>query len=586
MTDGLLIFTFSPVQSFIAEARRAADLYTGSRILVELAGAAAQAIGVQRLIYPAPLCSGRLPDDVPNKMVARVPWEDCEQIAEEARLALLRRWREIADEAKAKFLRIAPPPDGEWQAIWNRQTKDDYLWEVYWAAADLEEESRYREACEQAERALAAVKRARPFVPASEPGVKDSLSGRRQALRTGTQDATDYWDSVVAKGRVTPAKLRSAERLDAFGVIKRFSEIADRKVEPYFGFPSTSSVASGEFLERARPHMRNYRAQLERAVASAASAGLIIVRQDADWPYDGDLLYRDALVVKRFQDDHRITVAEGGLDDPRKALSELYKSAGGPPSPYYAIVVLDGDGMGERVNQCRTPEEHQLLSQSLTTFAGQVAPLAIKHQAAVIYNGGDDVLAMVPLITAFEFAHKLAEMFHQVTKGTASAGIAVVHHQFPLNAALRAAHQAESRAKRVAGKAAVCVTTLKRSGETLEMRSKWADADSLFTDLVNHFACDHLSTKFAYDLADEAHIGTGLPPDAREALIKRLVKRHKTDKLTDPNTLVQKLHEWSILLDDRVPKIKNETGDEVPQGLVELGKWLVFARFVGQGGAE
>ncbi|MGH7963653.1 MAG: type III-B CRISPR-associated protein Cas10/Cmr2, partial [Candidatus Binatia bacterium] len=72
MSDAVLIFTFRPVQSFIAEARRASDLYVGSQILVCLAKAAGQVM-MQRgtLIYPV-----ALGDDVPNKLVARVNWED------------------------------------------------------------------------------------------------------------------------------------------------------------------------------------------------------------------------------------------------------------------------------------------------------------------------------------------------------------------------------------------------------------------------------------------------------------------------------------------------------------------------------
>ncbi len=39
MTKAVLIFTFSPVQSFIAEARRSEDLFNGSAILSRLAWA-------------------------------------------------------------------------------------------------------------------------------------------------------------------------------------------------------------------------------------------------------------------------------------------------------------------------------------------------------------------------------------------------------------------------------------------------------------------------------------------------------------------------------------------------------------------
>lgn len=85
MNDAVLIFTFSPVQPFIAEARRTSDLYVGSQIPVHLAKAAARVIQQRgTLIYPA-----MLSDDVPNKLVARVAWQEAESIAEEAKKALL-----------------------------------------------------------------------------------------------------------------------------------------------------------------------------------------------------------------------------------------------------------------------------------------------------------------------------------------------------------------------------------------------------------------------------------------------------------------------------------------------------------------
>src|SRR6266508_1472985 len=98
MTDSLLIFTFSPVQSFIEEARRAADLYTGSQILVELSRAARDEIVKQMggnaecIIYP-----GDKVENVPNRIVARVPADKAASIANQAKDTLLEKWREIAD---------------------------------------------------------------------------------------------------------------------------------------------------------------------------------------------------------------------------------------------------------------------------------------------------------------------------------------------------------------------------------------------------------------------------------------------------------------------------------------------------------
>jgi CRISPR-associated protein Cmr2 len=97
MSDAILIFTFSPVQSFISEARRASDLYVSSQILVCLVKAASQVMTRRgTLIYPAP----PLQDDAPNKLVARVSWEEAQEIAEESKAALLREWTRLADTAR------------------------------------------------------------------------------------------------------------------------------------------------------------------------------------------------------------------------------------------------------------------------------------------------------------------------------------------------------------------------------------------------------------------------------------------------------------------------------------------------------
>src|SRR5205823_14634780 len=45
-------FTFSPVQSFVAQARRARDLWASSYLISYLAGVAMKAIGPSRIVFP------------------------------------------------------------------------------------------------------------------------------------------------------------------------------------------------------------------------------------------------------------------------------------------------------------------------------------------------------------------------------------------------------------------------------------------------------------------------------------------------------------------------------------------------------
>lgn len=197
MPEAVFIFSFGPVQSFISEARRTSDLFVGSKILVELAKAAGEAIGGHgQLVYPTSLEA-----DVPNVLVGVVPDTEVEETAKMARQAVVDRWHSIAQSACARLSALQPAPDRLWQEIWNRQLNS--LWEIYWAASS---KHGYKPSYQEARDALDAAKRIRTFLPAEEAGIKDSLSGCRSALRTGAADANSYWAQVSQ--HVFPAKLR------------------------------------------------------------------------------------------------------------------------------------------------------------------------------------------------------------------------------------------------------------------------------------------------------------------------------------------------------------------------------------------
>ena len=594
MSDAILIFTFSPIQPFITEARRAADLYVGSHILVDLAEAAADAISSSGgdLIYPTtpdqleadalnkPVARR---EDAPNKLVARVPFLSARTIAENAQTALLERWNQIAKTAREELAGKETWPDDIWRKIWERQTA--HLWEIYWAAARVPESGQeaYKHAYNEASRALDASKRSRAFAASDEPGRKDTLSGRREALHTAGQDAASYWKAVSAQPHVTAAKLRpgGVERLDAIGAVKRFCSLAQRP------FPSTSTVASWDFLQQARPHLKLYGLAVQVLVGSK----LFRVREDADWPYDGDLLYLEGLTPARLKDSYGLEVAESDPDlkAAQRLLRETYDQAGCRPALYYGIIMLDGDNMGQHVSHCLDrpdpAEAHRALSRTLADFAAQVRPL-VKASTdgldALVYNGGDDVLALAPLVSALTTGQKLAGTFQSiVADGTASAGIAIVHHTYPLGAALRAAREAEKQAKLVPGKAAVCVRVLKRSGDTAEMRSSWAALDEIGAKLVRYFIGDEqgefLSSKFAYDVAQAAY---ALPEadDKWEAEVKRLILRHRNPK----RLARQEAEKWARELAGELCT----WAMALPEGPADLGRWLIFARFLAQRGGE
>ncbi len=632
MTEAILLFTFSPVQSFIAEARRAADLNTGSQILVELAKAAAESIGKERLIYPALDEHGELPQDIPNKLVAKVPFEECEKIAKNTRKALLSHWNKeylengtlkdgIAKAARKAFeakLRkhTEKIPDFD-IGIWNRQTADDYLWEIYWSAALLPDKDHYKEAYAEAEAALNATKFTRVFHQFEEKGFKDTLSGKREALHAENQNGREYWFQVGKVEQITPIKIRPSvgddietgrprERLDAIGVVKRFHPEPSKKgIDPFHGFPSTSSIASLTFLESAKKHGRSELDRHHKAVANLLQHDeKFEIRDDDQWQYDGDLLYPETLRPNRMKSDYgEAYSSESNLNAAMETLNKLFNALQGKreelrkkgdpfyteiftrPSPYYAIIKLDGDSMGKCLHSL-DEQGHREFSKKLSEFAAKVKVLAAdpQYHACIIYNGGDDVLAMASLSKAVEFAKEMAVQFKETMKewkATASAGIVITHHLSPLNNALREVGEAEKLAKEIdREKSKVYVTVLRRSGEKLQMVSKWEQINN-FAVFVKYFETDELAAKLPYDIARASFALSKTDKMSAEELkqmdemsaaeIRRLVKRHSSSKVkdTDKQQRANALSEWAKTM---------------PRQIEELANWLSLIRFVSQGG--
>ncbi len=222
------------------------------------------------------------------------------------------------------------------------------------------------------------------------------------------------------------------------------------------------------------------------------------------------------------------------------------------------------------------------------------------YEAQPVYAGGDDVLLLVPLARALPLAQVLAQQFFEVTGCTASAGLAIAHHLYPLDATLQAARAAEQRAKLVRGKAAVGVRVVRRSGETTDLRSPWAAMGDTFSALVELFREDRdgppLSGRFAYEVVG---IAAALPAaDARlEGELRRLLGRHRQaghPRAPAPDEWATRLRAWAAALgettaqepDGHDPAGAPSEPAAAREATSELGRWLVFARFVAAGGRD
>ena len=170
---------------------------------------------------------------------------------------------------------------------------------------------------------------------------------------------------------------------------------------------------------------------------------------------------------------------------------------------YIAVIAMDGDRIGETLSGFTDKDSHRKFSSSLASFAGKVGAVVESHSGYLIYDGGDDVLAVVSAKQAVDCANELRNLFGDEVKGkTASAGIAVGHVSVPMQDLVHKAHAAESRAKSDYGRNALAISVFKRSGEILEWGCKW-DSKALFIyGQLRDSLKKTLSGRFPYKLAE------------------------------------------------------------------------------------
>ena len=159
-----------------------------------------------------------------------------------------------------------------------------------------------------------------------------------------------------------------------------------------------------------------------------------------------------------------------------------------------------------------SPGRHLAISGALNDFSLTVVRHVVEreHLGRLIYAGGDDVFAMLPVADLLPAMQRLRHAYsghdpaheggversglslHQGfallngrllrmmgRKATASCGAVIAHHQAPLAAVRRELHAAEQRAKNEGGRDAFSITVIKRSGGALRLTAKWGEPVAL-----------------------------------------------------------------------------------------------------------
>jgi CRISPR-associated protein Cmr2 len=516
---------FGPVQPFIAEARRTRDLWAGSYILSYLMAHALCAACKAGVVLKQPavdndelfravqawrehkslplLETARRIGSLPDRFEGEAQdVQHAAAIAEAAISAWFDTWLRLADHTWSYLEQHGWPANRETRRLWNEQIgthSQRAFWTPRWTVGPYDVH-RYRRWSFYAFNGLA-----------DQLGEKSTLGGERTALHAGQtcrQDVRHFWARTSEQLGSYDIRLGGAERLDAINLVKRlFPKIAADALgwHVQISYPSTRTIAVAPWLAAILKHPDDDLALLLcEVVAALQSANVPEPNRFSAHPqlralavghtfaseaqqlldYDGEVFFPESDEAWADFGPPEQATRLASLRTMVRALRERASElALDPPSSFFAILVMDGDRLGDLVSSA--PDVQKNLSEALGTFSRHVPTIieASDILGQTIYAGGDDILALVPVDTALIAAERLAQTYREHltelasahgASASISAAIVYANVSAPLQVLLqRARSLLDDIAKEQLGRDAFAVEVWKSSGPIVMTGRPW-----------------------------------------------------------------------------------------------------------------
>lgn len=507
-------FSIGPVQEFVGQSRRSRDLLASSFLLSYLAAHAMSDVVKHdgNIIFPYvhigkenifdALLQAVYRNDkegpwigsIPNRFFAELGSDyhpsDCVK-------AVKRAWCRIADTVWHKVVEPVAGFGQSTRQIWLQQVEN--CWEITWVIGEDAELLNRR-------------KLWRSFIPTNEAGDKCMLLPHLQELsgfsRSNNRDKQDeFWQKLRNHLNEKQFDIKENERLSALGMIKRFYPIYAQEAlgwkfpEEATYFPSTRYLAALPWRKKAlckNEELANEYATLALENGfekTKMSKRFFPNKQGAFISIEESAFYKESIKTNSTL---------------REKLTALCNEVGESPRSFYAILMMDGDKIGDLLRKkSAEPNGAMQVSQALYQFSKKVESIVSANNGALVYAGGDDVLALFPMDTAIKAAISLRnqyrEAFAEIPKATISAGVVFAHQAAPLKNALQQAHIVlDDIAKKKYGRDSIALGVWNRSGELNQWGAKWNQAIS--EEAPNKLKCEviaeslTLSQSFLYQL--------------------------------------------------------------------------------------
>ncbi|MEW5980210.1 MAG: type III-B CRISPR-associated protein Cas10/Cmr2 [Acidobacteriota bacterium] len=493
-SPGRLYFSIGPVQGFVSQSRRTRDLWASSFLLSFLAKAAMDAVVTSRgkIVLPAELSSngsqaGPPHGNVPNRFVAEV--SDPVGVVTSVTQAFHDAWQRIVQAVWDRFVEPVFNLGNGTRTIWNRQANN--FWELSWGVGSSDEDP------------LPRRKNWRTSPVTVEPGDHCSMMGQWQELsgfiRSQQRVQQDrFWEAI--RGKAGQLDLDPDERLCAVALVKR---LVPRVAAQAFGreldaenWPSTPYIAAIPWLRgigESRPGVlqgaRTYAAKVRRVAEQALGErhtrikSLSALNQSKDlgdfYRLDGNFFHERALKNERF-----VPLPAGVLrEELLQQLKVIGDKAKASLRSFYAILLMDGDSMGELLGEARIRGKEAEATRALGHFAGSVPSVVEDHDGIVVYAGGDDVLALLPHDRALACAERLCDQYRKpfepcgsdlAARASLSGALLYCDYQLPLRSVLQSAHQLlDHVAKDATGRDSLVLAVWKGSGLVAQWAAPW-----------------------------------------------------------------------------------------------------------------
>lgn len=468
----IISFSIGPVQSFIAQARKTKDSYSGSKILSDIIDTVLKEIDCQSIIFPAMEIESK-----PNRFIAILDKEQDEKaVVDRIEKRAKYSYKDIAGKTFNKAFPGESAPIGFYEQI------EDFL-DINWAMLDYDDVS-YDEIYNELDKLMGAIKNTRIYkqiqysdnqlnagksiTQLGETGKKCTICGERNSLFFGKQIKNDVFIS-------------RNEALCAVCFVKRYYER-----EKTTGFPSTAEISLMNVLVNVLKNKNIY-----HELNNKYNAGFM-----------ADLLYEENINIDYIKENNMIrgSLSQGeekslikDLEDVRKQIKDEVEKAGLKLSKYYGVISFDGDDMGKWLSGDRIDKSkillkdfHKELSKLLGEFAKKARDTIKGPKGRIIYAGGEDFLGYINCQYIFHVMKELRILFDNFVNQplkeyysddkfnlSFSAGISISHYKTPLSNVIKNAMLMEKKAKEIEDKDAFVIALYKRSGEILETNYKW-----------------------------------------------------------------------------------------------------------------